>query len=92
MAGIGTQNRKFQTGKVAKKTAGEIAAAKDAAASAPKTEEELRTAAIMAEYREKRGQTLMEQHMEKTMSGTVSSNSRGVGQKRKEFDRDEVSN
>ena len=87
MQGAGTTNRKFQSGKVAKKTAQQISAAKALAENEPDSVEALQTKAIMTEYREKRGLTLMEQHLEKQgKSGTSSSGAN----KRKSFDRDEV--
>ncbi len=95
MNGIGSQNRKFQTGKVAKKAAATMVGIKQQLeeGDGAQSEEALRTVAVLAEYREKRGATLMEQHLEKKKEKDAKSggSSGGGGTKRKAFDRDEVS-
>ncbi len=91
MKGIGTKNRQFQSGRAANKIAQQMSAARDAAAeNEPESEETRRTKEIMAEFREKRGLTLMEQHLENQKIGQKTSSSSAAA-KRKAFDRDSVS-
>lgn len=61
-------NRKFQTGKLAKKAVEQLSLEKEMRLknqSNVETEESLRTKKIMEEFREKRGPTLMESHLDK---------------------------
>ena len=88
MNGAGTTNRKFQSGKAAKKIAQQVSAAKALAEGGPESEE---AKAIMEQYRQSRGPSLYEQHLDKNPTTNASSASSSTGVKRKAFDRDVVS-
>ena len=77
------KNRKFQTGKHAKQQIAELNRRQQNLPSSAATGE---ADSIMAEYREKRGPSLMDSHAEKKAKGP-SSREKG----RKAFDRDMVS-
>ena len=94
-------NRKFQTGKLAKKAAEAVELYKEHArdqADDQLSEEAEATQALLDEYRAQRGPSLMDQHMEqKKGSGKVGSQFRpkGMGKgerkhERKAFNHDEV--
>lgn len=90
MNGIGTMNRKFQSGKAAKKIAQQVSAAKALVEGGPESAE---AKAILEQYRQARGPSLYEQHLDKNPNANASnsSSSSGVGGvKRKAFDRDVV--
>ena len=76
-------NRKFQTGKHAKQQLEELSRRKKQSGQTAGAQDE--SDAIMAQYREKRGPSLMEAHAEKRLKGPTA---REKG--RKAFDRDTV--
>eukprot|EP01041_Mallomonas_annulata_P001560 gene1560-3015_t len=79
-------NRQFQSGKVAKKAAAELLRQREAErARCEDPEETARTQAILDEYRELRGPSLMEAHLEKKQKTKKSSEG---GEVRRPFDRE----
>jgi len=85
-------NRTFQAGKLAKRSVEEMNALKamqQAAQTPEQREEEERTRAILEEYKEKRGKSLMEIHTEKEAEGQRGSK-RAKMEERRGFDREAV--
>jgi hypothetical protein len=86
-------NRKFERGKLAKKSAEQIAAQREAEYEHYMASEEGKEAeAVLAEYRKKRGPTLMQKHHEEVAAKRAKSGTTGLSEMRKKgFDRDRVS-
>lgn len=85
-------NRKFERGKLAKKSAEAIAAQREAEYERYMNSEEGKEAeAVLEEYRKKRGPTLMEKHTQDVASKRAKSGTTAMSELRKKgFDRERV--
>jgi len=103
LSGAGLTNRKFQAGKGAKKAAEQMSIQREfqrqqQALQAAQSQAQhggkegfISTDAVMQDYREKRGESLMEAHLAKKARTTSSEVTTGVGsgkQQRRAFDRE----
>lgn len=86
-------NRKFERGKIAKKSAEQIAAQREAEYEHYMNSEEGREAeAVLAEYRKKRGPTLVQIHQEEVAAKRAKNGTTSLSELRqKGFDRERVS-
>lgn len=85
-------NRKFERGKLAKKSAEAIAAQREAEYEQYMNSEEGKEAeAVLEEYRKKRGPSLMQKHMDDVASKRAKTGSTALSEMRqKGFDRERV--
>ena len=85
-------NRKFERGKLAKKSAEQIAGQREAEYEAYMNSEEGKEAeAVLEEYRKKRGPTLVQRHHDEVAAKRAKSGSSGMSEMRKKgFDRERV--